>query len=809
MPSASTQIAANAAGRHRLEDDGIPGNNRSRIRFPNGAVSNFEHPTDDLIFDAAIAGVTLTINLTDSLGASNLTVGSLTDPGVTPESIDVQKLVTKAAVTLAARLEIRESGSDAAADVVAGDLLLSAGTGIGTGSNAVETQASVLEAETVSGGISIRNFGNLTVGGLTDEIAGVSVKDSGNMLLENFGTILLSGTATDLQSVRGGDISGNVTLLANGLDADIRANVNLTSVRAHRGNVTLTAGRDIVLGTGGTDFNNDVLAGGSMTLNAGRDVILDGLADVRSSFFGGGIGGDAILNAGRNITMTKGGRLSASGLEGDDVFLTTGSGGTLIMASVGTTAVISNSGVIVAIADRMLIGPAGGMTASRGQVTLRAATDGREMILGNATDASFALELSNAELGRIFSPGLVLGGSGTGAITVVSDISPVRATDLTLESGVDIVVNAGVAVRALGNLTLRAGDDILLLAGSSLAAGAGPIPGGTIAGFVDVGNADPGTGGTAFVDGGFLADVRFFGEADSDTLFGGQGDDILTGGGGADRLTGRLGNDIYDVDDPGDTVIEAFSEGTDLVGASVSHTLAANVENLALTGTGDIDGTGNGLDNQLSGNSGDNGLDGRAGGDTMVGRDGDDTYTVDNTRDTVVEASNAGIDLVRSSIAFSLGGKQVENLTLTGSADINGTGNTFANTIIGNNGDNTLNGAAGSDALTGAGGSDAFRFATALGATNIDSITDFNVADDTIELASAIFDTIVGTGSLSLAQFAANATGTAQDANDRIIYDTDSGQVFFDNNGNAAGGRIQFATVIPGLPLTASDFVVV
>ena len=115
----------------------------------------------------------------------------------------------------------------------------------------------------------------------------------------------------------------------------------------------------------------------------------------------------------------------------------------------------------------------------------------------------------------------------------------------------------------------------------------------------------------------------------------------------------------------------------------------------------------------------------------------------------------------------------------------------------------------GSDTLTGAAGSDTFVFTNALGASNVDSITDFNVAADTIQLDSAIFNTIVGTGTLSLAQFTANACGTAQDADDRIIYDTDSGQLFFDSNGNAAGGSIQFATVAAGLALTNANFVVV
>ena len=85
---------------------------------------------------------------------------------------------------------------------------------------------------------------------------------------------------------------------------------------------------------------------------------------------------------------------------------------------------------------------------------------------------------------------------------------------------------------------------------------------------------------------------------------------------------------------------------------------------------------------------------------------------------------------------------------------------------------------------------------------------DFSVAD-TIRLSSTIFNTIVGTGTLTAAQFVANASGTAQDANDRIIYETDTGKLFFDSNGSAAGGAKQFAQLSSGLALAANDFSIV
>ena len=109
------------------------------------------------------------------------------------------------------------------------------------------------------------------------------------------------------------------------------------------------------------------------------------------------------------------------------------------------------------------------------------------------------------------------------------------------------------------------------------------------------------------------------GGAGNDTLDGGANDDTLDGGAGADVLTGGTGNDTYVVDDIGDSVVESAGSGTDLVQSSVTFTLAANVENLTLIGSGAIDGTGNTLANVITGNAAGNRLDGGAGNDTLTG----------------------------------------------------------------------------------------------------------------------------------------------------------------------------------------------
>ncbi|HKQ82378.1 MAG TPA: calcium-binding protein, partial [Steroidobacteraceae bacterium] len=194
--------------------------------------------------------------------------------------------------------------------------------------------------------------------------------------------------------------------------------------------------------------------------------------------------------------------------------------------------------------------------------------------------------------------------------------------------------------------------------------------------------------------------VNGTGNALANALTGNSAANILDGGAGADTLVGGAGNDTYVVDDASDVVTEATSAGTDLVQASVTYTLASNIENLTLTGTTAIDGTGNALANVLTGNSANNTLNGGTGADTLIGGQGNDTYVVDSTSDVVTEVANEGTDLVQSSVTHTLS-SNVENLTLTGTTAINGTGNTLDNVLTGNSANNTLAGGAGNDSLDG------------------------------------------------------------------------------------------------------------
>lgn len=231
---------------------------------------------------------------------------------------------------------------------------------------------------------------------------------------------------------------------------------------------------------------------------------------------------------------------------------------------------------------------------------------------------------------------------------------------------------------------------------------------------------------------------KITGNIAANTLWGMDGNDTIDGGGDADVMIGGDDNDLYIVDNELDVITELVGEGTDTVRNSASFDMSTQapgeLEIMVMTGTLNINGTGNAFKNTMTGNTGNNIISGGAGEDTILGLAGDDylsggddidtidggtgidtmagnlgndVYIITSATKTIIEALGEGIDEVRSSLTHTLEAN-VDNLTLTGSLAINGFGNELTNVIKGNANVNTINGGAGVDTMLGAGGSDVF-----------------------------------------------------------------------------------------------------
>jgi Ca2+-binding RTX toxin-like protein len=395
---------------------------------------------------------------------------------------------------------------------------------------------------------------------------------------------------------------------------------------------------------------------------------------------------------------------------------------------------------------------------------------------GNALDNTIHGNAAANQLNGAAGADLMYGGDGNDTYTV--DNLQDRAIETSATGGYDKVLSSV-------NFTLGANAEALTLTGTALR----------------------GTGNTL-----------------DNVIRGNAAGNQLNGAAGADQMYGGDGNDLYYVDNLHDVASEASATGgNDKVISSVNFQLGANLEALTLTGTA-VYGTGNALGNTIRGNASANRLNGQAGADLMYGGDGNDTYTVDNTGDRAIETSAAGgSDLVYSSITFTLRAN-VEALTLTGSANASGYGNTLANVINGNTGANLLKGSdgadhlyggdgadrlyggSGQDALNGGAGADHFVFDVTPGAADADTIAGFSSVDDTIDIARSVF-TGMPTGALAANAFVLGTS--AHDADDRIIYDSTTGHVFFDVDGTGSGAQELFATLAAGTALAANDFLVV
>ncbi|MGO4389587.1 calcium-binding protein [Microvirga sp. 2YAF29] len=337
------------------------------------------------------------------------------------------------------------------------------------------------------------------------------------------------------------------------------------------------------------------------------------------------------------------------------------------------------------------------------------AADGAFNVLGNADDNEITGNAFNNVLDGNAGADTLIGGAGDD--TYVIDDADDVVTELANEGTDTIRSNVSFAMTTAG----AAFVENLVLLGAALEGRGNALN-----------NSITGNDG-ANVLYGMSGDDVLFGGAGGDDLIGGEGNDFLDGGTGDDDMTGGFGNDTYVVDSAGDVITEAANAGTDTVQASITYSIAAqaNLENIVLTGTGNINATGNAGDNSLIGNSGVNVLiggggndsfDGGAGADRLDGGDGNDTYMIDSAGDAIVDSS--GVDTVVSFLANYTLGAGLENATVGGTGAFNLTGNEVGNLLTGNSGANILDGGAGVDTMTGGLGNDTYLVDNTLDVIN-------------------------------------------------------------------------------------------
>ncbi|SDH63493.1 peroxidase family protein [Pseudomonas panipatensis] len=247
------------------------------------------------------------------------------------------------------------------------------------------------------------------------------------------------------------------------------------------------------------------------------------------------------------------------------------------------------------------------------------------------------------------------------------------------------------------------------------------------------------------------------GYAGSDVLNGGLGSDLLDGGSGNDTLRGGQGNDTYVVDSNGDSVVENTGEGNDTVLSSINYTLGNNVENLTLTGNGNINGTGNGLDNVITGNNGNNQLNGLGGNDSLFGgagndsflagiNDGNDSYdggSGTDTYDLSATSAAATVDLSTGQASSA----QTGNDNLTSVENI--TGSSASDHLQGDAAANLLQGGAGGDWIDGGAGNDTLRASIGDGNDSYFGGADSDTYDLSGTSAAATVSLLAGTSSSS------------------------------------------------------------
>ncbi|HVR68640.1 MAG TPA: calcium-binding protein, partial [Verrucomicrobiae bacterium] len=657
------------------------------------------------------------------------------------------------------------------------------------------------------------------------------------------GTDLISGTGNALANTISGNtnqntlsgLEGNDTLTGNDGNDFLIGGVGADSMVGGRGNDLYRVDEigDRVAEAGlATDI--DVVESSitytlpstieNLTLIVGNTLDIDGT--------GNGLANTIVGSEGRNILKGLAGNDTISGGKGDDAVMG-GDGDDTLKTAEGLDTLVGGNGKDVFLINSVGLGETGealdfnalpgndvfdisqvatGVTVANASGFIRTSASEVGTLIeidadggGNSFVPVLNLTVVRTDLAGLIANGAISGVSGI----VVAPLAGTAAAD-TLAGGATSTLIQGLA----GNDSLTGGTGFDTLDGGT---GADTLAGGASGDtyiidnskdiIIDASGSDDSIISTITIDLNNAAydgiervalsgtgNLNATGDEFFNILIGNAGANRLDGRAGNDVMIGGVGNDIYEVDDSSDSLVEFSGEGIDQVNSLADFVLADHLDNLTLTGTGDIDGGGNALANRITGNAGANELTGDLGNDTLVGNNGFDTldggagadsmaggfgrdeYFVDDIGDRIAEVNEVGpTDEVVSTINYTLGAN-LEQLSLSGSADLKGTGNSLNNGVFGGLGNDTLSGLAGDDFLFGNSGNDLL-----LGGDGADTL---RMTDGS--------DTLVG--------------GAGNDVFQLFFeFDLDGPEVIADFNATSNGDRIDFADVLIGFDPASSN----
>ncbi|PWS34545.1 hypothetical protein DFH01_23670 [Falsiroseomonas bella] len=678
-----------------------------------------------------------------------------------------------------------------------------------------------LSGSTTAVKFSINDFERFAITGTAgdDEIRG---RDSGNTLIGLGGNDTLTGGAGNdsLDGGAGNDFFGNVgvgDVLVGGTGQDT-ANVNLSDVTAAM-TIDLLTGQGAGAGTSwtGVEFITGTMGQGDDTVMAGMQlatilghggtdlIVLDysgTLADGRTAtqvLF------QALAHSNNELVYLSGSttavqfaindfeRFAITGTAGDDEIRGGNAGNTLIGLDGNDTLTggVGNDSLDGGAEDDRLDGGAGNdvyVVDSPGDVIVENVGAGFDTVL-----AHVSWTLSNHLEALALLGSASINGTGNGLDNHVK--GNIAANRLAGSSGNDTVeggdgadsldggggndsVDGGGGVDTAVFSGHRADYSITALPGGGLVVqdlrsgapdGADTLIGVEVQQFADqrITFLGGGTDSAETLTGTVGPDL-FHAIGGNDVLYGHADADTLDGGEGADTMLGGPGDDAYFIDGLADRILETRTGGADTVHASLTWTLGAHQEDLVLTGTDAIDGTGNNLANVITGNVAANTLLGGGRADTLIGGGGNDLYLIDAT-DVLIEQAGGGNDTVVANATFALP-DHIEVLRFNGIANVRGDGNAGDNFILGNVGNNrlvgydgndTLNGGLGNDTLQGGEGADSLvggEGADRLDGGNGDDTYVLADADVVIELANAGIDTVLSNISYTLPGAVENLT---------------------------------------------------